>query len=331
MDFSNFLPALDTFSKFALAGQNMDNQEYLMKLQHKLNLDAMDKQNSQNIHNALMAGTIERASKEKAGLNINAEGGFSPIAGASSPGTGSPSAPPIQAPDFASFAQLMQTAPLVKAQARKLNADAEAQEQENAGTREENAWYSRVIKPSQDVDFDSNGNLVFGVSVPNQGATDDTEMSGVLPEVGSTSSKLPPSTTKRGVLARKQARAIIQAELKEIHARELKAELEGAIADGQLKDPEVMQAFFKQPYWQQEYVCEQISELLSRELLQDRQGQLALSEKELNVLEKNMSTNGLIDGIEKDIDSDAPVGQVFRKVLKGSAKLILRKIFGKGK
>lgn len=329
MDFSFATPVLDTFSKFALAGQNMENQEYLMKLQHKYNLDAMDKQNSQNIHNALMAGTLERASKEKAGLNINAEGGFSPIAGASSPGTGSPSAPPIQAPDFASFAQLMQSAPLVKAQARKANADAEAQEIENQGTREENAWYARVIKPSTTVDFDSSGNIVLGASVPNQGATDGADMSGVLPEVASSSANLPPSTTKKGVLARKQARKRIEAEIAELDARTYKAEIESAIASGQLDDPDVMKALIDAPLWQQEFVYEQINELIARELLHDRQGQYFLSSKDLNVLDNEMSDKGIIQGIEKDLDSGAPKGEIAKKVIKGVAKLAIRKIFGR--
>lgn len=310
---------------------NMGNQEKLMDKQHAHNIELARLQQNYLLQNAKNVSSIERSSREQAGFNLNSEGGFSPLAGMSVPSTGSPSAPQMQSPDFASFANLFMQAPLVKAQTRKLNADAEAQEQENTGTKEENAWYSRVIQPSKDVDFDSNGNLVLGVSVPNQGATEESEMSGSLPGVDSVSSKLPPSTTKKGVLARKEARVIIHTELKEMHARELKAELEGAIADGQLKDSEVMQAFFKQPYWQQEYVCEQISELISRELLQDRQGQLALSEKELNVLEKNMSTNGLIEGIENDIEDGKGIKDVAKKVLKGSAKLILRKLFGRGK
>lgn len=327
--FSFASPFVDLFSKFQMANIQNENQEYLMKKQHQYNLDAMNKTNSQNIMNALEAGSIERASKEKAGLNINVDGGFSPIAGATSPGTGAPSAPMPNAPDFATFATLSQQAPLVKAQARKLNADAEAQELENRGTTEENAWYARVIKPSATVDFDDKGNLVLGASVPNEGATADSEMSGELPETGVTSSKLPPSTTKRGVLARKQARKRIEAELADLDAKTYQSLIQKAIAKGQLDDPDVFKALVDAPLWQQEFIYEQINELLSRELLQDRQGQYFISSKNLNVLENEMSDKGIIQGIEKDIESGESVGTIGKKVAKGIVKLAIRKVFGR--
>ena len=67
--FSFAQPFVDMFSKFQMANIQNENQEYLLKKQHQYNLDAMNKTNSQNIMNALEAGSIERASKEKAGLN----------------------------------------------------------------------------------------------------------------------------------------------------------------------------------------------------------------------------------------------------------------------
>ena len=124
LKFADFLPSIsEGLGKFISFGMNKSNaneqferQKELANLQQKHNLESMSLSNKMSIDNALNAGIYERLSKQRAGFNLNAEGGFSPIAGASALSAGQGSAPSPPQMDFGSFAHLMQNAPLVKAQ-----------------------------------------------------------------------------------------------------------------------------------------------------------------------------------------------------------------------
>lgn len=310
------------FANFLSSEVGQMHTERNMQTQHLLNKDIMNMQHAQNVQNMLMAGQYERRSRENAGLNVNNSQPFSPV-GTSAVGSTAPSGAQMTPVDFAQFQ-------VASAQARNLIADAKLKERDLKGHEEEDAWYSRLFQPT-DVEYNEKGDLQFGTnaSVANEGATGDAQMSGTLPDTLHIGSKLPPSTTKEGATARKLARQRLNTELKQLRADDLKAELEASITEGQMADPEVMQAFFKQPYWAQQYVIEQIAELISREVYNYNAGSLALSQQDLNKLEHDMSTNGIIDGIEKDLEGKDIVS-AGKKVAKGVVKLAVRKIFGRG-
>lgn len=267
----------------------------------------------------------KRSSLERAGINLNAENGFQPVQAVPTAGISSPKAEG-QGMDLSSLASIGSYR-VSEAQARLTNVEADIKERELKGTKEADAWYSRVIQPVENVDYDSDGNLVFGASVPNEGSVDGADMSGSLPNV-SKSSSLPPSTTKEGVEARKLARKRIEKEFAELNASTVHSELQSAIEQHQIDDPDVMEAFYKQPYWQQQYVQEQVNELISRQFYNYKAGEYQISAKDLNVLENNMSNKGIIQGIEKDVDSGGSVRDVAKKVIKGVIKMTVRKVFG---
>lgn len=309
------------FANFLASSVGQNNTERNMLTQHQMNKDIMNLQHQQNLQNMLSAGQYERRSRENAGLNVNNGQPFTPV-GTSAVGSTAPSGSQMSPIDFAQFQ-------VASAQARLLDTEADLNKRKLLGQKEEDAWYSRIFQHVPDVDYNENGDLVFGTnaSVQNEGKTSDADMSGTLPDTVSVGSKLPPSTTKEGAEARKLARQRLDTELKKLRADDLKAELEGAISSAQLDDPEVMSAFFKQPYWAQEFVIHQISELIAREFAEYQSGALAISSKNLNVLEKDMSTNGIIDGIEKDLEGGNPV-DAGKKIAKGLVKLAIRKLFG---
>lgn len=297
---------------------NKELMSYQQGLQRSANLRAM---------------SDKRDSLERAGINLNAENGFQPVQAVPTSGLSSPKAEG-QGIDLSSLSSIgsyrvsQAQAGVLDEEKRLKKAEADLKERELKGTKEVDAWYSRVIQPVENVDYDTNGNLVFGASVPNEGSVDGAQMSGSLPNVSVSGSKLPSSTTKEGVEARKLARKRIEKELAELNASTVHNELQSSIEQHQIDDPEVMEAFFKQPYWQQQYVQEQINELISRQFYNYKAGEYQISAKDLNILENNMSNKGIIQGVEKDIDSGGSIRDVGKKVIKGLIKMTVRKVFG---
>lgn len=108
--------------------ENIDNQWQMFRANQRY-------QNDQNLK---MYSTL-RKSLEGAGFNVNSAFGGYPTTSAPSSPMASKVAPQI---DSIGIAQLLQNAPLIEAQARKENADADAQEIENKRKRTEDAQYS---------------------------------------------------------------------------------------------------------------------------------------------------------------------------------------------
>lgn len=297
---------------------NKELMSYQQGLQRSANLRAM---------------SDKRSSLERAGINLNAENGFQPVQAVPTSGLTSPKAEGhgIDLSSLSSIGQYRVSdaqAGVLKQEERLKGIEADIKERELKGTKEVDAWYSRVIQPVENVDYDSNGNLVFGASVPNEGSVDDAQMSGSLPNVSVSGSKLPSSTTKEGVEARKLARKRIEKELSELNASTVHNELQSSIEQHQIDDPEVMQAFFKLPYWQQQFVQEQVNELISRQFYNYQAGSYQISATSLNNLEREMSNKGIIQGIEDDLNTGGSTFDVAKKVIKGLVKMSIRKVFG---
>ena len=142
--------AAQAFSNWFSNQMSIKNQYELMDKQHAQNKELARMQQNYLLQNAKDASTIERTSREQAGFNLNGDGGFSPLAGMSSPSTGAPSAPQMSPVDIASMLGIDSQLSLQSAQKRKLDADAKKQELENLGTEEENRWYAWSFDPEFD-------------------------------------------------------------------------------------------------------------------------------------------------------------------------------------
>ena len=223
--------AAQAFSNWFSNQMSMKNQYELMDKQHAQNKELARMQQNYLLQNAKDASTIERVSREQAGFNLNGDGGFSPLAGMSSPSTGSPSAPQMSPVDIASMLGIDSQLSLQSAQKRKLDADAKKQELENLGTEEENRWYAWSFDP----EFD---NLQYKKDV-------EKGIDGyVLPDVEKV---VPKASTRKGVEARELAKARIQSELAKLESMQSQEELARMVANGQLKNNEVVKALIEMP------------------------------------------------------------------------------------
>lgn len=112
--------------------QNIQNQWRLFHAQN-------DRQDYLNANQDL----IKRQSLQRAGLNLLSQFGGNPNLSTNTVSQPEQRTPPKVAPQFdTAFAQMLQQQPLVKAQTRELNANAERQEIENKRMRSEDAQYS---------------------------------------------------------------------------------------------------------------------------------------------------------------------------------------------
>lgn len=278
---AGFGTALQGFSNWFSNQLSMKNQSELMDKQHAHNKELARMQQNYLLQNAKNASTIERVSREQAGFNLNGDGGFSPLAGMSSPSTGSPSAPQMPSIDMASMLGLGSQMSLQNAERRKVEADAKAKELENLGTEEENRWYMWSFDP----EFD---NLQYKKDV-------EKGIDGyVLPDVNKV---VPKATTRKGVEARELAKVRIQSEFAKLESLQSQEELARMVADGQIKNNDVIQALIKLPAAQYDEVMGRISEMASHINLMSSQSGLAVSQTELNNLEKEFSPKAIIEKI----------------------------------
>lgn len=135
--------AVQSFSNWFTNQHNMSNQLELMDKQHAQNKELARIQQNYLLRNAENASIFERVSREKAGFNLNSEGGFSPLAGMSSPSTGSPSAPQMSPVDVATLLNASSQRKVADAQARNLDAD----------TRNKNDQHDDLISVLQSTAF----------------------------------------------------------------------------------------------------------------------------------------------------------------------------------
>lgn len=173
--------------------------------------------------------SLNRSGMVQAGLNPNnpnglfTTGGISP----STPST-SPTSATYNPPDtsgFSEFGKLVQNEPLVKAEARKLNADAEAQELLNLGKREANEVYGT------------------GQVTPRAFVNPDKPY---LVEFELINSKRKPISTKEGFDAVKDITKWYKQDLQEIDAAGVSAELRQLVSQYQI-DSDIWQSIAELP------------------------------------------------------------------------------------
>lgn len=273
--------AAQAFSNWFSNQMSMKNQYELMDKQHAQNKELARMQQNYLLQNAKDASTIERVSREQAGFNLNGDGGYSPLAGMSSPSTGSPSANQMSPVDVASMLGIDSQMSLQNAQKRKVEADAKKQELENLGTEEENRWYMWSFDPEFDK-LEYKKDIEKGID------------GYVLPDVNHV---VPKATTRKGIEAKELAKVRIQSEFAKLESLQSQEELARMVSDGQLKNNEVVKALIKMPSAQYDEVMKRIAEMASHMSLMDAQARLAISQKELNNLEKEFSPKAIMEKI----------------------------------
>ena len=273
--------AAQAFSNWFSNQMSMKNQYELMDKQHAQNKELARMQQNYLLQNAKDASTIERVSREQAGFNLNGDGGFSPLAGMSSPSTGSPSAPQMAPVDIASMLGIDSQLSLQNAQKRKVEADAKKQELENLGTEEENRWYMWSFDPEFDK-LEYKKDIEKGID------------GYVLPDVNHV---VPKATTRKGIEAKELAKVRIQSEFAKLESLQSQEELVSMVADGQIKNNEVVKALIEMPSAQYDEVMKRIAEMASHMSLMEAQAGLAISQKELNNLEKEFSPKAIMEKI----------------------------------
>lgn len=296
-----------------------------MRYQQQLGLDTFDKTFSKeaSLNASLMRNspTIQKEAMINAGINPASQfGNFSGNLAQSSvptytPQSGAPSAPAMPqngmfnlGDTVSKIAELLVQTPLIKAKARDINADADRKEMENKGTVEENAWYAWAFDPR----FDE---LQY-VNEPKKGIDGY-----VLPE---SKKVVPRSTTRKGVEARELAKKRIEAELANLNKSISQDELAEMVANKQIANNEVVDALVNLPDVQYKEVMSKIDEMASHINLMNKQGELFVSQKELNDLEKEFSPKALM---EKIFNHPFDPRTWFATVI----SLAIKRAFGRGK
>lgn len=286
--------ALQLFGNFLSSEIGQLHTERNMMAQHQMNKEIMDYQHNQNIQNMLNSGIYERRSRENAGLNVNNGAPFTPV-GTSAVGSSAPSGAPMSPVDFANFL-------VASEQAKNIHEDTKRKELDNKATEEENAWYKWAFDPRfDDLQYSKD---VDGYILPN---------SKII---------VPRTTTRKGVESRQLAKARIEQELASANRSISQDELHEMISSKQIQNNEVLDALVSLPLTQYNEVMKKIDEMTSHISLMDKQGDLFVSQKELNNLEKEFSPKAIM---EKILDKPFDLSTWFATIV----SLAVKRAFGK--
>lgn len=259
-------------------------------------------QRYQNKQNLEMYSTLRR-SLEGAGLNVNANFGGYPTTSAPSSSLASKTAPQI---DSVGIANLLQTAPLISAQTRKENADAEKQEIENERERQTDSvinkfFYDRAQeeKKKKSATVDENGNLQFD---KDGGNLDEVDVSA------------PWKRANKGRLTGEQFVRRWKSENYKLDADDVKNQVDKLVSDQQLGNSAIIRAIASMPYRDYQRLCNEITVLAKQPKVMDSviklneaQAHSAESVAALNELQKKIQENSsLVELIHKYL-GDGPM------------------------
>lgn len=214
----------DVANAFLQDYQNEKNRDFQSHMLDRQQLF----QNELNSNSAL----VQRQSLERAGLNPNLMSGAPPYGSASVLGDStSQQAPQVDPSVFNVIAQMQQNQPLVDAQTRKENAEAERMEIENKNLKSENATYENIDNVLKE--FSSDGFT-----------------SGVLPEVVVIPKNKGWFTAMRNINE-------FRGEKSDISFKLVHNELNRMVAQGQIKDPKTIESLRDLPYWTTQKLMEE--------------------------------------------------------------------------
>lgn len=231
---------------------------------------------------------IKRQSLAKAGMNVNSEfGGYPNIATNNIPLADQKAVQrtPI---DFSLFAQMMQQQPLVKAQARQLNADAEHQEILNERERSVDKGLRKFVLDNINTD---------GIPDLDGVPLDNVDVQGNALGINAGTFE-----------AQKRIREY-KSELLELDKNDVKNVLDKLVTDNQLKDDSIIKALKKMPYY--EYLK------LNREcavLLKEKAVQKNLADY-YEKAAKNQDAQAELTSLEQEIQENTNIAEMIHKYL----------------
>ncbi len=245
---------------------------------------------------------IKRNSLKRAGMNVNAEfGGYPNL------NTNAVSQPQLGVSqiDGATLANLMQQAPLIEAQARKLNADAESQEILNEREHSIDKGLRKYVLDNLNTD-----NIV---------GLDGTLLDNV--DVQGSAKGINAGTFE----AQKRIREY-KSELLQLDKNDVKNVLDKLVSDKQLKDNNVIKALQKMPYYDYLKLSRECAVLLKEK---DVQSNLA---KYYEAAAKNQDAQAELSLLEKDIQENTNIAEIIHRYLGdgplSDAAMLLVTIFG---
>ena len=245
---------------------------------------------------------IKRNSLKKAGMNVNAEfGGYPNL------NTNAISQPQLGSPqmDGATLANLMQQAPLIEAQTRQINADAERQEILNAREHSIDSGLRKYILDNLNTDAidDLDGTLLDNVDVQGNA-----------------------KGLNAGTFEAQKRIREYKSELLQLDKNDVKNIFDKLVTDAQLKDDKVIKAVRKMPYY--DYLK------LSREcalLLKEKDVQVALSGY-YKAAAKNQDAQAELSLLEREIQENTNIAEIIHKYLGdgpiSDAAMLLVTVFG---
>lgn len=247
--------------------ENIDNQWQMFRANQRY-------QNDQNLK---MYSTL-RKSLEGAGLNINSAFGGYPTTTAPSSSMASKVAPAV---DSVGIASLLQQAPLVNAQARKENADAEAQEIENKRKHSEDAQYD----------------VENAIDAYNQLSEEDKVKQG-LPNI-----QVVPRN--KGWFEAHRNFNQFKGEQSDVSLRQFSNTFNELIVKKQMANPKVLEALENMPYRQYESIIQQTNLAIAK-----------ASESKAN--KEFIDANKAYIELKKELEEDGNIFPYISKIFEGS-------------
>lgn len=277
--------ALMPFQVFANGIQsqiNQKNQRALMFEQNAMNRENMALSQAYSVNNALNASRYERISKEKAGLNLNAESGYSPLAGASAPSVNAPQVPEFRFPDMASFMSQLSQTDLNQSQAEKNREEARGLKISN-DARERANNLLKTLSPRLEIFHEKNGKVAVQFEV---GSEEELQAYKNLMHTKS--------------------------ELSGFDADDIDNKLRKAISDGQLSDSEIVQSIIKRPAVETSKLFKEVIKIGRECSVLTNQGNLIKEQIETEKVNRKLAENKDIMTNLQKIFGDSDLGPLDR-------------------
>lgn len=255
--------------------QNADLQREINKKNVENQWQLFRAQNARQDYLNANQDLIKRQSLQRAGLNVNSEFGGYPNIATNSVSSAVQNAPVMNAPDLSTFATLLQNAPLVKAQARKENADAERQEIENEHTK----TYDRVLDAFYKDNFSSNdadGNNVL----------DDVVVNGKS------------RNYNKGTFDAQQRIRDYKTHVNGLDVQDIRYQLDKLIYSNQLQDSETVKALSDMPIWHRKKIEEECLNLAKDRAVMD--SVITLNNANANKADKDAALTDLEMRLKED-------------------------------
>lgn len=292
--------AISALSSSSANDKNVEAQERINKQNIENQWKMFGAQNVRQDYLNANQALIHRQSLQRAGININSDfGGFPNVS--TNAITNAESKAPIVNPILPSdlgvqMAQMIQQTPLVEAQARKTNADADAQEILNDRERSVDKGINKFI----------HDNLDTG---------DVADLEGIEVKGGNG------ITYNKGTLQAQQLTREWQSRLKELDKNDIRNVLEKLVTEEQLKDNRTVQALRDMPYYELQRLSREIDVLIKQPDVMDSVISYNFAQAH------NADTQSSLNELEEEITRNTNINELIHKYLGDGALADFAQVF----